>query len=215
VVNNHAVCSCQKNYIGSPPSCRPECVVSSDCSLDKACLNQKCQDPCPGTCGVNARCNVNNHNPICSCSPGFVGDPFIRCVPEESKLVCRAGCFRSPVSFVSLLLSVEKPVLREPENPCSPSPCGPNSQCRVVNGVPVCSCLPNYVGRAPNCRPECTINAECPGNRACIGEKCQDPCVGACGTNALCTAINHSPVCSCQTGYTGDPFSGCTIVPRT
>lgn len=72
--------------MGTPPSCRPECASSSECSLDKACINQKCVDPCPGVCGRNARCQVTNHNPICSCSPGFRGDPFVQCLPEESKL---------------------------------------------------------------------------------------------------------------------------------
>lgn len=85
-INGHAVCSCLSDYIGTPPSCRPECASSSECSLDKACINQKCVDPCPGVCGRNARCQVTNHNPICSCSPGFRGDPFIQCLPEESKL---------------------------------------------------------------------------------------------------------------------------------
>lgn len=66
--------------------CRPECMTSSECALDKACINTKCQDPCPGTCGINARCQVVNHNPICSCSVGFTGDPFVRCLPEESKI---------------------------------------------------------------------------------------------------------------------------------
>lgn len=84
VVNNHAVCSCQTNYIGTPPSCHPECMVSSECAQDKACVNQKCVDPCPGTCGLNARCQVVNHNPICSCSAGYTGDPFVRCLKESS-----------------------------------------------------------------------------------------------------------------------------------
>lgn len=91
VVNGHAVCSCQTNYVGTPPSCRPECIVSADCPQDKACINQKCADPCPGTCGLNARCQVVNHNPICSCSPGFTGDPFVQCLKE------------SKISFVSFL----------------------------------------------------------------------------------------------------------------
>lgn len=85
VVNGHAVCSCQPDYIGTPPACRPECMVSADCPQDKACINTKCKDPCPGTCGLNARCNVVNHNPICSCALGFTGDPFVRCLQEESK----------------------------------------------------------------------------------------------------------------------------------
>lgn len=87
MLNEHAICSCQRGYIGSPPSCRPECIVSADCPQDKACTNQRCIDPCPGTCGINARCQVVNHNPICSCTAGLTGDPFIRCVKEESKNV--------------------------------------------------------------------------------------------------------------------------------
>lgn len=82
-INDHAVCSCQKGYVGSPPACKPECMVSSECSQDKACIKQKCSDPCPGTCGLNARCQVVSHNPICSCASGYSGDPFVRCIIER------------------------------------------------------------------------------------------------------------------------------------
>lgn len=64
-----------------PPNCRPECVISSECPLNQACVNQKCVDPCPGTCGLNTRCQVINHNPICVCKDGYTGDPFTRCIP--------------------------------------------------------------------------------------------------------------------------------------
>lgn len=80
-VNQQAVCSCLANYIGSPPSCRPECIVSSECPLDRACVNQRCSDPCPNTCGVRAQCTTKNHNPICACPAGLTGDPFTQCVP--------------------------------------------------------------------------------------------------------------------------------------
>nr|CAD7425818.1 unnamed protein product [Timema monikensis] len=193
ISNRHAVCSCQTNYVGTPPGCRPECVVSADCAQDKACVNQRCQDPCPGTCGLNARCQVVNHNPICSCAPGLTGDPFARCIKEQ-----------------------KPPAQQLPSgNPCIPSPCGPNSQCRVVGNTPACSCSPNYVGRAPNCRPECTINAECPSNLACQNERCTDPCPGSCGVHATCRVVKHAPMCSCEPGYTGDPFGGCSIIPIT
>lgn len=36
-------------------------------------------------CGVNAQCQVVNHNPICSCYNGYTGDPFVRCFYDESK----------------------------------------------------------------------------------------------------------------------------------
>jgi len=101
-----------------------------------------------------------------------------------------------------------------PRNPCQPSPCGPNSQCREVNGQAVCSCLPTYIGSPPGCRPECTVSSECPQNRACVNQKCVDPCPGTCGINAQCSVINHSPICSCTTGFTGDPFTRCFAIPR-
>lgn len=99
-------------------------------------------------------------------------------------------------------------------NPCVPSPCGPNSQCRDINGSPSCSCLPNYMGVPPNCRPECVINSECPSNMACIREKCRDPCPGSCGSGATCSVVNHTPICSCPEGFTGDPFSYCNLAPK-
>lgn len=69
--------------IGAPPNCRPECLVSSECALDKSCINQKCKNPCEGVCGLHARCQVVNHNAICSCELGYSGDPFVRCIKEE------------------------------------------------------------------------------------------------------------------------------------
>lgn len=89
-VNQHPVCSCQAGYIGIPPSCRPECLVSSECAQDKACVNQKCVNACtPGVCAENAICKVVNHKAICSCPSGFTGDPFIRCnrIPCKPRFV--------------------------------------------------------------------------------------------------------------------------------
>jgi len=102
----------------------------------------------------------------------------------------------------------------EPGDPCSPSPCGPNSQCKQVNGQGVCSCLPAYIGSPPGCRPECVVSSECAQNRACVNQKCVDPCPGTCGLNTRCEVINHSPICSCNQGFTGDPFTRCFPVPR-
>lgn len=93
--------------------------------------------------------------------------------------------------------------------PCQPSPCGPNSQCREVNDQAVCSCLPTFVGSPPACRPECVSSSECPSDKACINQKCVDPCPGTCGYNAQCRVNNHSPICSCKNGFVGDPFTRC------
>ena len=79
---NHrsAACQCISEYFGDPyVACRPECLVNSDCPSNKACQNNKCIDPCPGTCGVNAICRVVSHVPTCMCIVGYVGDPFTEC----------------------------------------------------------------------------------------------------------------------------------------
>lgn len=104
---------------------------------------------------------------------------------------------------------VEETAVILPENPCIPSPCGPYSTCDIVERRPVCQCQPNYYGRPPGCRPECVMNSECSLSKACVHQRCLDPCPGSCGYNANCKATNHIPICYCIPGFTGDPFSGC------
>lgn len=179
-------CSCLPNYFGNPPNCRPECTINSECSSNLACINQKCRDPCPGSCGAYAQCNVINHTPTCSCLEGYVGDPFTQCTI--------------------------KPVEIEPvkQDPCNPSPCGPNARCD--NGI--CTCISEYQGDPyRECRPECILNNDCSRDKACIRNKCIDPCPGTCGQNAECAVINHIPMCTCIQGYQGNAFVLCTPIP--
>lgn len=73
-------CECLPEYCGNPyEGCRPECILNSECPRDKTCIRNKCIDPCPGTCGQNAECDVVNHIPVCSCIVGYIGDPFVNC----------------------------------------------------------------------------------------------------------------------------------------
>lgn len=112
----------------------------------------------------------------------------------------------------------EKAVDECQENPCSSrcNICGANSQCRANNGIAICSCLPNFVGSAPNCRPECVVSTECERDKACVYQKCVNPCTaGVCGSNADCRVNNHSPICTCRNGFTGNPFTVCNQIPRT
>lgn len=95
------------------------------------------------------------------------------------------------------------------KNPCTPSPCGPNSFCKASNGQAVCTCQPEYTGSPPACRPECLVSSECTQQHACINKKCQNPCAGVCGINTECKVINHSPICTCKLQYTGDPLNQC------
>lgn len=192
--SGQVICSCRRGFQGDPVSaegCRAECLQNTDCSSRLACIAQKCIDPCPGTCGVFAVCEVQNHNPICSCPSGTIGDPFSRCTQRPA--------------------IVEPP---PPRDPCNPSPCGSNAECRVSGGQAICSCIRDYQGNPLEaCRPECLLNYDCPSSQACINTKCVDPCPGTCGINAECVVSNHNAVCTCHSGYTGDPFSQCSLIP--
>lgn len=189
VTNDQASCSCLPGMSGNPPNCRPECISNSECSSHLSCINQKCQDPCPGVCGRNSECRVVSHTPMCYCSQGFSGDPFSQCLEMKQ----------------------DYPIVSS--TPCSPSPCGANANCREQNGAGSCSCIQDYIGNPyEGCRPECVLNSDCPSNSACLNSKCKDPCPGICGQNAVCQVVNHLPSCTCITGYTGDPFRHCSII---
>lgn len=115
--------------------------------------------------------------------------------------------------FFNFSVVVRPPIQPQITDPCTPSPCGPNSVCQVRDEKVTCGCLANMIGTAPNCRPECVVNSDCPSNRACVGQKCVDPCPGSCGFNADCRVANHQPVCTCQPKFTGDPYASCRPIP--
>lgn len=108
------------------------------------------------------------------------------------------------------IISVQAP---SPVNVCYPSPCGPNSQCREINEQAVCSCLPTYNGEPPYCKAECLSHSDCLAEKACLNQKCIDPCPGPCGQKADCRVFHHNPICSCRSGFTGDPFTRCYSKP--
>lgn len=186
-VNDSPSCSCLSGYQGAPPNCRPECVTSTECAGNLACIYQKCTNPCPGLCGLNAECHVVSHTPMCLCLSGYTGDPFTQC---QLKIIQN--------EYIS---------------PCNPSPCGTNARCEERNGAGACKCIPEHFGNPyEGCRPECVVNSDCPSNKACIQNKCKNPCPGICGQNAECHVVNHLPSCLCSLGYSGDPYSYCSIL---
>ena len=84
VLDGGPVCECMNDYIGNPLlACKPECVLNTECPTTQACINQKCLDPCPGTCGINAECRVAIHRAVCTCIRDYEGDPFRQCYPKS------------------------------------------------------------------------------------------------------------------------------------
>lgn len=39
-------------------------------------------------CGVNALCNSLAHQALCSCAPGYTGNPHVECTNGEMILMC-------------------------------------------------------------------------------------------------------------------------------
>ena len=73
-------CKCMNGFLGDPQTgCRPECILSSECKTNEACIDKRCQDPCSSTCGVNAKCSVVNHFAVCTCLESYSGNPFKIC----------------------------------------------------------------------------------------------------------------------------------------
>uniref|UniRef100_A0A8D8WK56 EGF-like domain-containing protein n=1 Tax=Cacopsylla melanoneura TaxID=428564 RepID=A0A8D8WK56_9HEMI len=179
------VCSCLPGHWGNPLTyCqRGECQDHADCPHSKACKEYRCVDVCASQCGVNADCNVRNHIPVCSCPPGYTGDPLTQCRRFDPQELCDR----------------------------SRSPCGVNTRCEVINNVPTCSCLSGYFGSPlSGCRHECESDYDCGPSQSCQNYKCTSPCAsGACASTAQCEVRNHRAVCSCPQGYLGDPYTSC------
>lgn len=135
---------------------------------------------------------------------------YVRYNTRKFTFFCKPNYLHKIWLYINSILAIPTTYV----NPCQPSPCGPNSQCREINDQAVCSCLPKYLGSPPGCRPECVLSSECHQTKACDNQKCIDPCPGVCGTNSICRVNNHSPICSCKNGYIGDPFTRCNPIPR-
>ena len=147
--NRAGACQCIPEYLGDPyVACQPEYTINADCPSSLACQNLHCVDPCPVVCGVNAKCRVVKYNPTCTCNPVIY------------------------------------------EDSCVPNSCVPNAECRErQNHSPLCKCDPGFIGDpfsalctclpglqgnpCIECKPECSINPDCPINLACIRNKCK------------------------------------------
>ena len=190
-------CECKENHMGNPfVGCDP--IPDDYCESDKSC-------PLGNICETNR------------CVAGCRSD--LHCHFEEACInkVC--------------------------QNPCSVyGACGSNSACKPVNHDRVCSCLPDFTGDPrTSCEkvkppPECTsdnqcllgqicdfekcvsgcrTSSNCPSEESCVRDQCLNACSisGACGKGASCTPSNHVAVCSCPSGFRGDPEVECREIP--
>lgn len=90
---------------------------------------------------------------------------------------------------------------------CHPE-CGTNAVCNTDYGI--CKCKEGFIGNPyGGCRKKCQVDTECETKKTCSKGDCIDPCLTACGKNAICIMNNHVPFCRCPYGYTGNAFEFC------
>lgn len=84
-------CVCPVDTVGDPyvKGCKSSigCTSDHDCPVDKECgTNGQCISPCH-ICGPNAECTVRDHEAICICAHGLIGEAYnltIGCYPPPT-----------------------------------------------------------------------------------------------------------------------------------
>ncbi|GBN12717.1 Fibrillin-2 [Araneus ventricosus] len=187
---------CGAGYICEAGECYEGCRSDYQCSPDSACIRRRCEKVChqPGVCGINAQCMADNHRPICSCNPGYLGDARVECrVVEEPECLSDSQCpLRHICVYKRCIIGChtdescgadEACINKICQNPCSIfGACGRNANCRPINHKPECTCPPNFFGN-PNVvceqvkvKPECEIDQECNVGYICESTRCVAGC---------------------------------------
>lgn len=68
-----------------------QCHIDSDCNTVEKCIKGSCIEACKvDICGINAQCKSLNHQALCTCPPGYVGNPHIECSNSKNLLLSLA-----------------------------------------------------------------------------------------------------------------------------
>lgn len=218
-VNAHEVlCTCPANTRGDPHTlCKiVECTDNNDCSIDLACVENSCVNPCQleHSCGRNADCTVENHVGICACRPETTGNPLLGCVPVQycsNNQQCQSGTICNGGVCCSLC-STQRDCVGDQvclQGICQPT-CQTNATCAEFQ-----HCQNNICVQQVRCRSD----GDCHTTESCVLDaygraECRDACQGRvlCGRNAECTARANAAVCSCKPGFVGDAETGCSRI---
>lgn len=184
---------------------KPICTCAAGFTLNSnVCedINECLDNPC----SLHAECENTPGSYTCKCINGTILD--------VSKGTCKVpgDCFTNNDCSDKTMC-----VNNQCVNPCQKSsPCGENAQCIVESHNAICECLLNSQGDPyKKCTKfECTKDADCSSEEACVNNKCINSCSipRACGRNADCFSRSHIGHCSCSPGYTGDPVLGCVPI---
>lgn len=197
------------------------CQSYDDCPNDRACIKNTCQDPCQvnSICGPNTHCETQYHTPLCQCNEGYEGDPYSF---QEGQQCERSYCTPNPCGpntvckYINGIISCacEPGYSTQHDGVCRRNQITASQRKPVVllPTIPDSLVENRTLNRPIQSRKECHYDADCDDDKMCIQDKCEDPCVNACGAGARCHTRNHFPRCVCPEGTTGDPFYKCTML---
>lgn len=173
-------------------------LVNYNCEDKDECLD----NPCP----LNSKCLNTAGSFSCECVNGTIFDV------KSANCRLPGDCFSDDDCS-----DTTKCTDNRCSNPCEKlSPCGENANCVVEKHNAICECPSDSQGDPyTKCiKFECTKDADCSSDDACVNYKCINSCniPRACGKNADCLSRNHIGHCSCSAGYTGDPVLGCVPI---
>lgn len=136
----------------------------------------------------------------CVCPPGSAVDIYGECKPcrpEEGYKIDDTG---------RCVCALERGFVIDERGRCI---------CPVQHGyrlTPLGECI-----YEPPATPQCEVDGDCADKELCDRKlhRCVDACASKeCAVNALCNATQHTAICYCITGYTGNPDVHCAEVTR-
>ncbi|ROT61478.1 hypothetical protein C7M84_020730 [Penaeus vannamei] len=181
----------------SPLAATPKWSVVSMKSPTRAKYVDECRRP--GTCGLGAVCTNTLGSFSCSCPPNTVADPdpFTQCL-DIMKCADDNDCPGNALCLANQCMCPEPNIGDDCRHPCEDVRCGPNAECKLINGQPKCLCAQGYSGN-PIGVFGCTDVNECVNN--------------PCGKGAVCRNEPGKFTCECPSGFEGDAArEGCIAV---
>lgn len=193
--NHRPQCSCAAEYTGDAnirctAIITPICFHDADCGSGTICESGKCidacrsDDSCPYTMAcINRRCQD-------PCSVFGACGRNAGCRSENHKAVCACPAeYRGDANVVC-----DREEIQKPES------CPSDAACQF-----------GYICEAGSCIEGCRNDEQCTPEKTCYNQACKDPCSFAtsCGANTNCAPNSHRPVCTCKSGFVGDPHVEC------
>lgn len=238
---NQALCVCNAGYM-APSDGRSGCIDVNECiqgltlsgitpisaltsGRGSIALGSTTLSPGAGNsshpCGRNAICRNQPGSFDCVCPPGYSGNAYESCnldVRSQQRQTPQLSTTTTTGTTVSSSSSITTTGLnnngafgnyqQEPRTTACAEPC--------ARGY---LCLDGQCVKPDSCRDDqdCRSNMACQVVNQALGFQCMNVCdIHHCGPEAKCTAVNHKPICSCNTsaGYIGDPYDtviGCQL----